>query len=138
MSSIKFDILYIIGPTGNQYDHLNYRKAKAWYKTNISKSGPQIVFIKDGKKLPRPEELPEDLTNKLIIIDDVEPREPIIRKYFCRSRHNICNMIYPNQNLFSLDRQSVRENCNIFVLFEPRGNLLNRLYNDIFKETEIA
>ena len=35
-----------------------------------------------------------------MIFDDVEPKEPIIKKYFCRGRHNNCNMIYLNQNLF--------------------------------------
>ena len=34
--SIQFDILYIIGSTGNQYYDLNYGKTKAWSKTNIS------------------------------------------------------------------------------------------------------
>ena len=52
MRSIQFDILYIFRPTGNQYDDLSYGKAKAWSKTNISKAGPQIVFIRDIKKLP--------------------------------------------------------------------------------------
>ena len=32
----------------------------------------------------------------------------------------------------------VREKCNMFVLFEQRGNILNRLYNDFFKETKIV
>ena len=120
--NIQLDRLYIIGPTGNQYDDLKYKV---------------MVFIKDIKDLPTPEELPEDI-KKLIIFDDVEPREPIIRKYFCRGRDNNCNMIYLNQNLFSLDRQGIRENCNIFLLFEQRGNVLNRLYDDFFKETEIV
>ena len=47
-------------------------------------------------------------------------------------------MIDLYQNLFSLDRQSVRENCNIFVLFEQTGSVLNRFYNDFFKETAIV
>ena len=72
-----------------------------------------------------------------MIFDDVEPREPIIRKYFCRGRHNKCNSIYLNQNLLSLDRQVVRENSNKFVLFEQRGIVLHRLYSYFFKETEI-
>ena len=70
--SIQFDRLYIIGPTGNQYDDLEYK---------------DIVYIKDIKGLPPPEKLPEDIKN-VIIFDDVEPREPIVRQHFCRGRHN--------------------------------------------------
>ena len=114
LNNIQFDRLYIIGHNGNHYDDLKYK---------------DIMFIKDIKQLVPPEELPEDI-KKLMIFDDVEPREPIIRKHFCRGRHNNCNMIYLNQNLFSLDRQGDRENCNMFVLFEHRGNVLHRLYNE--------
>ena len=121
LSSVQIDRLYIIGPTGNQYDALKYR---------------DIMFIKDIKKLVPPEELTEDI-KKLMIIDDVGPRKPIIRKYFCRGMHNNCNMKYLNRKLFSLDRQGVRENCNIFVLLEQRGNVLHRVYNDFIEETEI-
>ena len=45
-----------------------------------------------------------------MIFDDVRAKEPVINEHFCRGRHNNCNMIYLNQNLFSLDRQSVRDN----------------------------
>ena len=33
-------------------------------------------------------------------------------------------MIYLNQYLFIIDRQNVRENCNLFILFEQRGKAL--------------
>ena len=109
--NIQFDRLYIIGPTGDQYNGLKYK---------------DIVFIKNINELPPPDKLPKEL-KKLMMFDDVNPKEPVIKEYFCRGRHNNCNMIYLNQNLFSLDRQSVRENCNLFVLFEQRGNVINRL-----------
>ena len=41
-------------------------------------------------------------------------------------------MIYLNQNLFTIDRQSVRENCNLFILFEQRGKVLICIYQDLF------
>ena len=69
-----------------------------------------------------------------MIFDDVEPKEPIIKEYFCRGRHNNCNKIYLNQNLFSLYRRGVRENCNLFILFEQRGNILHPLYIVFFIE----
>ena len=73
-----------------------------------------------------------------MIFDDVRAKEPIINEYFCRGRHNDCNMIYLNQNLFSLDRQSVRENCNLFFLFEQRGKVLASIYQDFFNNVELS
>ena len=92
LASIYFDKLYIIGPTGDQYNGLERINPKAI-----------IEFIKDIKDLPSPDKLPKDL-KKLMIFDDVRAKEPVINEYFCRGRHNNCNMIYLNQNLFSLDR----------------------------------
>ena len=45
---------------------------------------------------------------------------------------NNCNLIYLNQNLFTIDRQIVRENCNLFILFEQRCKVLKPIYQDIF------
>ena len=61
---------------------------------------------------------------KLMIFDEVRAKEPVIYEYFCSGRHNNCNMIYLIQNLFTIDRQNVRENCNLFILFEHRGKVL--------------
>ena len=43
---IQFDSLYIIGPTGKQHNDLEFK---------------YIVFIKDIKELPQPDELPKDI-----------------------------------------------------------------------------
>ena len=73
-----------------------------------------------------------------MIFDDVRAKEPVINEYFCRGRHHNCNMIYLNQNLFSLDRQSVRENCNLFILLEQRGKVLASIYQDFFNNIELS
>ena len=126
LASTYFDKLYIIGPTGDQYHGIERINPKA-----------NVEFIKDIKDLPSPDKLPKDL-KKLMIFDDVRAKEPIINEYFCRGRHNNCNMMYLNQNLFSLDRQSVRENCNPFILFEQRGKALISIYQDFFNNVELS
>ena len=126
LASIYFDKLYIFGPTGDQYHGIERINPKA-----------DVEFIKDIKDLPSPDKLPKDL-KKLMIFDDVRAKEPVINEYFCRGRHNNCNMIYLNQNLFSLDRQSVRENCNLFILFEQRGKVLISIYQDFFNNVELS
>ena len=47
-------------------------------------------------------------------------------------------MIYLNQNLFTRDRQNVREKCNLFILFEQRGKILTSIYQDFFNNGEIS
>ena len=47
-------------------------------------------------------------------------------------------MIYLNQNLFTIDRQSVRENCNLFILFERKGRVLISIYQDFYNNVELS
>ena len=131
LASIYFDKLYIIGPTGDQY------QGTCFADEGVDNGKANVEFIKDIKDLPSPDKLPKDL-KKLMIFDDVRAKEPIINEYFCRGRHNNCIMIYLNQNLFSLDRQSVRENCNLFILFEQRGKALISIYQDFFNNVELS
>ena len=108
LASIYFDKLYIIGPTGDQYNGLERINPKA-----------VIELIKDTKDLPSPDKLPKDL-KKLMIFDDVRAKEPVINEYFCRGRHNNCNMIYLNQNLFSLWIGRVLERTVIYLFYLNR------------------
>ena len=121
---IQFDRLYIVHPTGNQYDELKY----------IVKD---IVFIKDIKDLPHPDKLPKDI-KKLMLFDDVIAKEPIINEYFGRARRENCDMIYHKQNIFSTDRQKVIENCNLFNFFEQRGRALSAIYFDHFTRSQLS
>ena len=105
LASIYFDKLYIIGPTGDQYNGLERINPKAI-----------IEFIKDIKDIPSLDKLPKDL-KKLMIYDYVRGKEPVINEYFCRGRHNNCNMIYLNQNLFPLDRQGRVLDRTVIYLF---------------------
>ena len=41
-------------------------------------------------------------------------------------------MINLKQNIFSADRQNVRENCNLFIFFEQTGKVITALYYDHF------
>ena len=96
-----------------------------------------VEFVKDIIDLPSPDQLTKEL-KKLMMFDDVRAKEPVTNETFCRSRHNNCNMIYLNQNLFTIDRQSVRENCNLFILFEQRGKVLISIYQDFFNNVELS
>ena len=120
--SIKFDKFYVIGPTGKQYDDLEYK---------------DIVFIKDMKKLHHPDKLPKGI-KKFMIFDDFIAKEPIINEYFCRARRENCYMIFLKQNIFSADRQNVRENCILFVFFEQTGKAVTAICYDLFKGSQLC
>ena len=72
-----------------------------------------------------------------MIFDDVRPKEPVSNEYLCRGRYNNFNMIYLNQNLFSLDRHSFRGYSNLSILIEQRGRALTSIYQDFFNEAEL-
>ena len=48
----------------------------------------------------------------------------------CRARHESSDMIYLKKNIFSADRQNVRENCNLFIFFEQTGKAIIAIYYD--------
>ena len=73
-----------------------------------------------------------------MIFDGVRAKEPVINEHFCRGRHNNCNRIYLNQNLFTIDRRSVKENCNLIILSEQRGKVLTPMYHDFFHNVELT
>ena len=73
-----------------------------------------------------------------MIFDDVRAKEPVINEYFCSCRHNNCNRIYLNQNLFTKDIRSVRKNCNLIILSEQRGKILTPIYHDFFNNVELS
>ena len=73
-----------------------------------------------------------------MIFDNVRPKKTAINKYFCRGRRNNCNIKNPYQNIFTIDRQNVRENCNLFILFEQRGRVLLSIHQDFFNNVELS
>ena len=119
---IQFDKLYIIGPTVNQHNDLEYKN---------------IVFIKGIKELPRLDKLRNNL-RKLMIFDDVIAEEPNINEYFCRARHENCDMIYLKQNIISADRRNVRENCNLFIFFEQTGKAITAINYDHLTGSQLS
>ena len=114
-------MLYVIGPTGDQYGDLENK---------------DIVFIKEIKDLPPPDQLPKDI--KKLIFDDVGSRQPLINEFYGRGRHSNCNMIYLKQNIFSADRQNVRDNFNLFIFFEQRGRATTAIYHNFFNGAELS
>ena len=68
----------------------------------------------------------------------LELRNQLLVNSFGRGRHINCNMIYLNHNLFTIDRQNVRENGYLFILFEQGGKVLTSIYQDFFNNVELS
>ena len=73
-----------------------------------------------------------------MIFDDVIAKEPVINAYFCRASHENCDMIYLKQNIFSADRQNVREKCNLFIFFEQTGKAITAIYYDHLRGSQLS
>ena len=65
-------------------------------------------------------------------------KKPLISEYFCRGRHNNCNMFYSARNYFYIPRQTIRENCNLFILFKQKNKSLRLIYDDLFDDDEFT
>ena len=57
----------------------------------------------------------------LLIFDNVSVKKQLMMKGSVE-KHKIIVILYiSNTNFCSLDRQIARENCNLFILFQPRS-----------------
>ena len=126
--------LYISISTGDQYEGVESYNRRS--RSSVDDKA-DVEFVKVIKDLPSRDQLPKKI-KKLMILDDVRAKEPVINENFYRSKHNNCNMLYLNRNLFTIDRQSVRENCNLFILFEQRVQALISIYQDFFINVKLS
>ena len=91
------------------------------------------LFSSKSEDILACDDLPRDKKN-LIIFDDVVnlKNQNIMKSYFCRGRHNNCNIIYISQNYYGLDKDSIRNNCNAFIFFKLPKRDRDLIYNDLF------
>ena len=87
-------------------------------------------FFTEPETIPDPSELsPED--KNIFVFDDVlQCTQEKPAAYFTRSRHSNCDCIYISQNYFKVERGSVRENCNVIILFPQDQKNLLHIYGD--------
>ena len=111
LSCVQFDRLYIIGPTGDQYEDLKNK---------------DMVFIKEIKDLPSPDQLPKDI-KKLMIFDDVGGKEPVIKELFVEV--DIVNIIwYILNKICSRQIGSMLQRIVIYLFSLNKEVELPRLY----------
>lgn len=98
-----------------------------------------IQTYKDPDDLPSPEELvntlpkaPEAKRKTLVIIDDcLKKKQSKLQDYFVYGRPLNINTIYLSQSYFALDLQTIRNNCQVFIVFELTNTDLRNSYEQL-------
>ena len=94
------------------------------------KGGIDATFSSDPKAIPDPESFDPESKSLLILDDCMLESQSNIQKFYCRGRHNGVCVFYLTQSYFRLNRQTVRENGNLFFFFKQDGKNLSHIFQD--------
>ena len=90
----------------------------------------QTNFYTDCNLIPDPSELDSTTKNLLILDDCYLSKQNKFESFFSRGRHGNCDTIFLSQNYFRLPRQTIRENCNLIMLFQQDAKNINHIHAD--------
>jgi len=118
---LDYHDVYIYSPTIYQpaYQDLknHYAKLESYIKTQFGIDVKIAHFFETDEEIKNPNELDSE-TNHIMIFDDVMlDDQKTIKEYFCRGRHNNVNVFYLCQSLFKIEKHCIRDNANVFILF---------------------
>ena len=91
----------------------------------------QIEYSEKVEDIPDPVDF-DPAQNHLVIFDDVmNDRQTNIMKYYTRGRLSNIHSIYLSQSYFHLDRRSIRQNSNLFLIFDQNAKNLQHIFSDL-------
>ena len=69
----------------------------------------------------------------VVVFDDcvTNKRQDIQQQFFIRGRHNNCNCIYLSQSYYGIDKDFIRKNANVYILFGQNSRSVTTLLQDI-------
>jgi len=121
----------------NIYDYLDFSKRIIEninsFLDRIEKKDPIISFncYRPTDPIPDPNQLDPELKHIVIFDDMMENKNQTIPKsYFTRGRHNNADCFYIAQNYLKVDRQSIRTNANLIIMFKQPKKDLQQFYSD--------
>lgn len=96
------------------------------------KSNIEVFPYKDSNAIPSPQEVDRNYKN-LFIFDDcyAEKKQSPISEYYIRGRHSNIQCFYIAQNYIKLERQTVRANANLLILFKQPMRDRQSIYSDL-------
>ena len=95
-----------------------------------AKGGIKAEFFDDCKLIPDPSELNDQEKNLMVFDDCILEKQNKAQSYYTRGRHSSCDSFYISQNYFKLDRQTIRENSNLIILFPQNPKSLVHIHAD--------
>ena len=95
-----------------------------------AKGGITAEFYDDCKLIPDPNSLNDQDKNLMIFDDCILERQNKCQSFYTRGRHSNCDCFYISQNYFKLDRQTIRENSNLIILFPQNPKSLQHIHAD--------
>ena len=87
-----------------------------------------VTFHDPDDGIPDPSTLDKTKTHVLIFDDVMDKNQKNMTSYFCRGRHNNVNVFYLCQSVHQLKKHGIRQNANIFILFEQDDKTLKYFY----------
>src|SRR5262249_34959553 len=126
---LKYDdvMIYTTTPYQNAYKYLrdSNQEFKRRFNTNKDfvtfhdpKQEAQGGSARKGSKIIDPSDLDKDKTHVIIFDDVMNEEQKVMTDYFCRGRHNNVNVFYLCQSIHQIKKHGIRQNANIFVLFQ--------------------
>ena len=129
--------VYIYSSTLHQpaYEYLKkyYGRIEKVAQQMLKKTVKIANFYDSDEEIKDPKDLDENKSHIMIFDDVMNKNQKVIKDYFCAGRHNNVNMFYLCQSLHQLPKHGIRQNANIFILFEQDQKTLK-----YFHETNIS
>lgn len=124
---LKYDRLHLYSKSLGQE---KYQFLRDWYSSLEDVTGKQIAFFHSAADNIIPIEGLNPKERSIMVFDDVmlEKQGPI-EKYFCQGRHGGADAFYLTQNYFRIPKQTVRDNCNLLVLFNQDTKNLRAIHD---------
>jgi len=142
---LDYDHLYIYGKSLHQPE---YKIINTCFKSNNNKMETlkciqnkrdpsrkfspviNIEIFENDSDIKDPVEFDPNHKN-LIIFDDVMlENQKTIESFYTRGRHNNIDCFYISQNYTKLPRHTIRENSNLFFIFQQDNITINNFYRD--------
>ena len=129
---LNYSFVHIYSPTLYQDAYVFLRKYYEELSHYILVTTGKTVMIghfhSSDDEIVDPSKLDKNY-HHIMVFDDVMLEDQfIIRDYFCRGRHNNISCFYLVQSLHKIAKHCIRDNCNVFILFQQDNKTLKYFY----------
>ena len=140
--NIMFNRTLIVGPSFCGKTHLLLNKLQLirldgiTRKNHIITRSPEQYSNIEIEQVKVEEDLEDksiqDFQNCCVVFDAMlDTSQKLIDPFFTRGRHNDLDVYYLSQSYFDLPKRTIRNNCNIIILFQQTLKDVEHIYRDI-------